>query len=162
MQSDAVRLEIYGRVARCRSEDDLEDLEEETARRFGSAAARPRASLLRGREAEARLQAARHREARRRPRGCCGDVPAWAAAQIESEVAGARRRSRLLRGGLQEPPFKRINDLLDVRTVTLRRRSSTTSSHGVAPCDYFTHAVEIFHRVAAAENRSTDPGLTSR
>jgi transcription-repair coupling factor (superfamily II helicase) len=27
--------EIYGRVARCRSEDDLDDLEEETARRFG-------------------------------------------------------------------------------------------------------------------------------
>ena len=35
VQSDAVRLEIYGRAARCRSEDDLEDLEEETARRFG-------------------------------------------------------------------------------------------------------------------------------
>jgi transcription-repair coupling factor (superfamily II helicase) len=34
VQSEAVRLEIYGRVARCRSEDDLEDLEEETARRF--------------------------------------------------------------------------------------------------------------------------------
>jgi transcription-repair coupling factor (superfamily II helicase) len=28
-------LEIYGRVARCRSEDDLDDLEQETARRFG-------------------------------------------------------------------------------------------------------------------------------
>jgi len=35
VQSDPVRLEIYGRVARCRSEDDLDDLEEETARRFG-------------------------------------------------------------------------------------------------------------------------------
>jgi len=35
VQSEAVRLEIYGRVARCRTEDDLEDLEEETARRFG-------------------------------------------------------------------------------------------------------------------------------
>ena len=35
VQSDAVRLEIYGRVARCRAEDDLEELEEETARRFG-------------------------------------------------------------------------------------------------------------------------------
>ena len=35
VQSSAVRLEIYGRVARCRSEDDLDDLEEETARRFG-------------------------------------------------------------------------------------------------------------------------------
>jgi transcription-repair coupling factor (superfamily II helicase) len=35
VQSEAVRLEIYGRVARCRNEDDLEELEEETARRFG-------------------------------------------------------------------------------------------------------------------------------
>jgi transcription-repair coupling factor (superfamily II helicase) len=35
VQSETVRLEIYGRVAKCRSEDDLEDLEEETARRFG-------------------------------------------------------------------------------------------------------------------------------
>jgi transcription-repair coupling factor (superfamily II helicase) len=35
VQSDAVRLEIYGRIARCRTEDDLEDLEDETARRFG-------------------------------------------------------------------------------------------------------------------------------
>jgi transcription-repair coupling factor (superfamily II helicase) len=35
VQSDAVRLEIYGRIARCRTEEDLEDLEDETARRFG-------------------------------------------------------------------------------------------------------------------------------
>jgi transcription-repair coupling factor (superfamily II helicase) len=35
VQSEPVRLEIYGRVARCRSEDELEELEEETARRFG-------------------------------------------------------------------------------------------------------------------------------
>ncbi|HMM91879.1 helicase-related protein [Bradyrhizobium sp.] len=35
VQSAAVRLEIYGRAARCRSEDELEELEEETARRFG-------------------------------------------------------------------------------------------------------------------------------
>ena len=34
VQSETVRLEIYGRVARCRSEDDLDDLEEETASRF--------------------------------------------------------------------------------------------------------------------------------
>jgi transcription-repair coupling factor (superfamily II helicase) len=31
----AVRLAIYGRVARCRSDEDLDDLLEETARRFG-------------------------------------------------------------------------------------------------------------------------------
>ncbi len=35
VQSEAVRLEIYGRAARCWSEDDLEDLEEEAARRLG-------------------------------------------------------------------------------------------------------------------------------
>lgn len=35
VQSESVRLEIYGRAARCRNEDDLEDLEEETSRRFG-------------------------------------------------------------------------------------------------------------------------------
>jgi transcription-repair coupling factor (superfamily II helicase) len=35
VQSETVRLEIYGRAARCRSEDELEDLQEETARRFG-------------------------------------------------------------------------------------------------------------------------------
>jgi transcription-repair coupling factor (superfamily II helicase) len=38
VQSEAMRLEIYGRVARCRNEDDLEDLVEETARRFGKLA----------------------------------------------------------------------------------------------------------------------------
>jgi transcription-repair coupling factor (superfamily II helicase) len=35
VQSKNMRLEIYGRVARCQREDDLDDLEEETARRFG-------------------------------------------------------------------------------------------------------------------------------
>jgi transcription-repair coupling factor (superfamily II helicase) len=35
VQSEAVRLEVYGRVARCRNDDDLEYLEVETARRFG-------------------------------------------------------------------------------------------------------------------------------
>jgi transcription-repair coupling factor (superfamily II helicase) len=35
VQSESVRLEIYGRAARCRDEDELEDLEAETARRFG-------------------------------------------------------------------------------------------------------------------------------
>ncbi|WP_441239260.1 DEAD/DEAH box helicase [Bradyrhizobium sp. 930_D9_N1_4] len=35
VQSAAMRLEIYGRAARCRSDDDLEDLEEEISRRFG-------------------------------------------------------------------------------------------------------------------------------
>jgi transcription-repair coupling factor (superfamily II helicase) len=35
VQSEAVRLEIYGRAARCISEDELDELEEETSRRFG-------------------------------------------------------------------------------------------------------------------------------
>ncbi|OAF14930.1 transcription-repair coupling factor [Bradyrhizobium centrolobii] len=35
VQSEAVRLEIYARASRCRSEDELDDLEDETLRRFG-------------------------------------------------------------------------------------------------------------------------------
>jgi len=35
VQSDALRLEIYARAARCRSDDELEDLEDETLRRLG-------------------------------------------------------------------------------------------------------------------------------
>lgn len=35
VQSEPVRLELYARAARCASEDELDDLEEETARRFG-------------------------------------------------------------------------------------------------------------------------------
>ncbi|MGY8677745.1 DEAD/DEAH box helicase [Bradyrhizobium sp. UFLA05-153] len=35
IQSEAVRLEIYARAARCRSADELDDLEEETLLRFG-------------------------------------------------------------------------------------------------------------------------------
>ncbi|MET4387381.1 transcription-repair coupling factor (superfamily II helicase) [Bradyrhizobium sp. F1.4.3] len=35
VQSEPVRLELYARAARCRSEDELDDLEEETSRRFG-------------------------------------------------------------------------------------------------------------------------------
>jgi transcription-repair coupling factor (superfamily II helicase) len=34
-QSEAVRLEIYGRAARCGSADELDELEEEVSRRFG-------------------------------------------------------------------------------------------------------------------------------
>ncbi|NPU66396.1 DEAD/DEAH box helicase [Bradyrhizobium sp. 83012] len=36
VQSEAVRLEIYARAARCRTQDELEDLEDETLRRFGA------------------------------------------------------------------------------------------------------------------------------
>jgi transcription-repair coupling factor (superfamily II helicase) len=35
VQSAPVRLELYARAARCANEDDLDDLEEETSRRFG-------------------------------------------------------------------------------------------------------------------------------
>ncbi|MGJ4951460.1 DEAD/DEAH box helicase [Bradyrhizobium sp. HKCCYLS20291] len=36
VQSEAVRLEIYARAARCRTDDELEELEDETQRRFGT------------------------------------------------------------------------------------------------------------------------------
>jgi transcription-repair coupling factor (superfamily II helicase) len=36
VQSEALRLEIYARAARCRTDDELEELEDETQRRFGS------------------------------------------------------------------------------------------------------------------------------
>ncbi|GLH78328.1 transcription-repair coupling factor [Bradyrhizobium sp. SSBR45G] len=36
VQSEALRLEIYARAARCRTEDEIEELEDETQRRFGS------------------------------------------------------------------------------------------------------------------------------
>jgi transcription-repair coupling factor (superfamily II helicase) len=36
VQSNAVRLEIYARAARCRSEDEIDDLENEILRRFGT------------------------------------------------------------------------------------------------------------------------------
>jgi transcription-repair coupling factor (superfamily II helicase) len=45
VQSEAVRLEIYARVARCRSEDEPDDLEEETSRRFGKLPAAAHISL---------------------------------------------------------------------------------------------------------------------
>lgn len=35
VQSEAVRLEIYARASRCRTDDELEELEDETQRRFG-------------------------------------------------------------------------------------------------------------------------------
>jgi transcription-repair coupling factor (superfamily II helicase) len=35
VQSEPVRLELYARAARCSSEEELDDLEEETSRRFG-------------------------------------------------------------------------------------------------------------------------------
>jgi transcription-repair coupling factor (superfamily II helicase) len=35
VQSEPVRLELYARAARCGSEDELDDLEDETSRRFG-------------------------------------------------------------------------------------------------------------------------------
>lgn len=36
VQSEALRLEIYARAARCRTDDELEELEDETQRRFGT------------------------------------------------------------------------------------------------------------------------------
>ncbi len=35
VQSQAVRLDIYARAARCQTDDELEELQDETQRRFG-------------------------------------------------------------------------------------------------------------------------------
>ena len=42
VQSEALRLEIYSRSARCTSEDELDDLRDETSRRFGKLPAQAR------------------------------------------------------------------------------------------------------------------------
>ena len=114
VQSEAVRLEIYGRVARCRNEDDLEDLEEETARRFGRLPPAARDFFA---VAKLRLDCKRqrYREARRRAGGRCGDVPAWATAQIQDRSrwsAMAIAWSIPVKG--VEDPFERVEEFLEI------------------------------------------------
>jgi transcription-repair coupling factor (superfamily II helicase) len=58
VQASTVRLEIYCNVARCRSEDDLDDVEQETMRRFGPLPAE--AGPLRSGTAETWVQEASH------------------------------------------------------------------------------------------------------
>ena len=113
VQSDAVRLEIYGRIARCRTDDDLEDLEDESARRFDRLPPETREFFAAAR-LQARLQAARHYEARtsapkllRRRSSLVGfesrERSRWSAMVIAASI-----------GNRSAKPFERINDFLEL------------------------------------------------
>lgn len=113
VQSESMRLEIYGRAARCRNEDDLEDLEEETSRRFGKLPAAGRDFF-----AAARLRI----DCKRRGIVRLDVGPeAVAATFLPGRLPKSRARS-LQRDGdrvfysdkTNEPPFERIEDLLDI------------------------------------------------
>ncbi|MEY9260895.1 transcription-repair coupling factor (superfamily II helicase) [Bradyrhizobium elkanii] len=113
MQSESVRLEIYGRAARCWSEDDLEDLEEETSRRFGRLPSAGRDFF-----AAARLRI----DCKRRGIVRLDVGPeAVAATFLPGRLPKSKARS-LERDGdrvfysdnIHEPPFERIDDLLDI------------------------------------------------
>ncbi len=115
VQSEAMRLEIYGRAARCRSDDDLEDLEEETSRRFGRLPPEAR-DFFAAAQAPDRLQAAWHRQARCR---------AWRPS-LPLFLPGRLRKSRarsLQRDGDRvvypnkngtEGPLARVEEFLDL------------------------------------------------
>ncbi len=113
VQSESMRLEIYGRVARCRNEDDLEDLEEETSRRFGRLPSAGRDFF-----AAARLRI----DCKRRGIVRLDVGPeAVAATFLPGRLPKSRARSLqrdgdrvFYSGKTNEPPFERIDDLLDI------------------------------------------------
>ncbi|PDT87821.1 transcription-repair coupling factor [Bradyrhizobium sp. Y36] len=113
VQSEPVRLELYARAARCTDEDDLEDLEEETARRFG-----PLPQVARDFFAAARLRL----ECKRRGIIRLDVGPEAAAATF---LPGRLRKSRgksLQRDGdrvvyhakMQDAPFARVEELFEL------------------------------------------------
>ncbi|MGL9617551.1 helicase-related protein [Bradyrhizobium sp. U531] len=113
VQSEPVRLELYARAARCTDEDDLEDLEEETSRRFG-----PLPKVARDFFAAARLRL----ECKRRGIIRLDVGPEAAAATF---LPGRLRKSRgrsLQRDGdrivyhakMQDAPFARVEELLEL------------------------------------------------
>jgi transcription-repair coupling factor (superfamily II helicase) len=113
VQSEPVRLELYARAARCTDEDDLEDLEEETARRFG-----PLPKAARDFFAAARLRL----ECKRRGIIRLDVGPEAAAATF---LPGRLRKSRgksLQRDGdrvvyhakMQDAPFERVEELFEL------------------------------------------------
>jgi len=113
VQSETVRLEIYGRVARCRSADDLDDLEEETARRFGRLP----------QEASAFFAAARLRlDCKRRGIVRLDVGPEAVAATFLPRRARKRRAGSLqwegdravLASSGSQTPFERIEEFLDI------------------------------------------------
>lgn len=113
VQSEPVRLELYARAARCSSEDELDDLEEETSRRFG-----PLPKLARDFFAAARLRI----ECKRRGIVRLDVGPEAVAATF---LPGRLRKSRgksLQRDGdrvvyhspMRDAPFERVEELFEV------------------------------------------------
>ncbi|KYK44980.1 transcription-repair coupling factor [Bradyrhizobium liaoningense] len=113
VQSEPVRLELYARAARCNGEDDLEDLEEETSRRFG-----PLPKVARDFFAAARLRI----ECKRRGIIRLDVGPEAVAATF---LPGRLRKSRgksLQRDGdrvvhhsaMRDAPFERVEALFEV------------------------------------------------
>ncbi len=113
VQSEPVRLELYARTARCGSEDELDDLEEETARRFG-----PLPQMARDFFTAARLRL----ECKRRGIIRLDVGPGAAAATF---LPGRLRKSKgrgLQRDGdrvihhspLREAPFDRVEELFEL------------------------------------------------
>ena len=112
VQSESVRLELYARTARCSSEADLDELEEETSRRFGQVPAAARDFF-----AAARLRVACKR------RGIVRlDVgPAAVAATFLPGRLRKPREKTLHRDGdrviyhslRHEAPFDRVDELFD-------------------------------------------------
>jgi transcription-repair coupling factor (superfamily II helicase) len=113
VQSEAMRLEIYGRAARCRSEDDLVDLEEEISRRFGRLPPEARDFF-----AAARLRI----ECKRRGIVRLDVGPeAVAATFLPGRLRKSRARSLqrdgdrvVYAGGGDEDPFDRVEELLGI------------------------------------------------
>jgi transcription-repair coupling factor (superfamily II helicase) len=113
VQSEAVRPEVYGRVVRCRNEDDLEDLQEETALRFGRL---PRAARDFFAAAKLRLECKRRGIVRL-------DVgpEAVAATFLPGRLRKSRAKSlerdgdRVVYGGEGgENPFERVEQFLEI------------------------------------------------
>jgi transcription-repair coupling factor (superfamily II helicase) len=113
VQSEPVRLELYARAARCRSEDELNDLEEETTRRFGQLPPVARDFFA---AARLRLECKRRGTVRL-------DVGSGAVAA--TFLPGRLRKSRglsLQRDGdrlvyhsqMRDAPFDRVNELFDL------------------------------------------------
>lgn len=113
VQSEPVRLELYARAARCSSEDDLDDLEEETSRRFG-----PLPKVARDFFVAAKLRI----ECKRRGIIRLDVGPEAAAATF---LPGRLRKSRgksLQREGdrvvhhspMREAPFERVEELFEL------------------------------------------------
>ncbi|MGY3447111.1 transcription-repair coupling factor (superfamily II helicase) [Bradyrhizobium sp. USDA 4473] len=121
VQSEAMRLEIYGRAARCRNEDDLEDLEEETSRRFGKLPAAGRDFF-----AAARLRIdCKRRGIVRLDVGPEAVAATFLPGRLPKSKARSKAHSKarslqrdgdrvFYSGNTNEPPFERIEDLLDI------------------------------------------------